>query len=137
MNHREFLAFAVAGGIAAGVNWLSRMGLSGWLGLGWAVIVAYGIGMLTAYLLNRLFVFEASGRGSASEMTRFALVNLVAVLQVWLVTIGLRYYLLPAVGWTWQAENIAHAVGVASPIVTSYLAHKHFTFRKVPSVPGR
>jgi putative flippase GtrA len=37
--------------------------------------------------------------------------------------------LLPAAGITEHAEAIAHAVGVAVPVVTSYFGHKKATFR--------
>jgi putative flippase GtrA len=84
--------------------------------------------MTTAYLLNRHFVFAASGRGVASEYTRFALVNLAAVAQVWIVSVGLARLVFPAIGFTWHAETVAHVIGVAIPVFTSYLGHKHFSF---------
>jgi putative flippase GtrA len=127
---REFVTFVLAGGLAAAVNWLSRIALSTVLSLELAVVIAYVIGMTVAYILNRLFVFAASGRSASDESIRFALVNIVALGQVWLVTIGLARFVLPALGWDWHAASIAHAVGVASPILTSYLGHRHFTFSK-------
>jgi len=39
------------------------------------------------------------------------------------------YYLLPIAGVTQWAPEIAHAVGVAVPVFTSYLGHKKFSFR--------
>ncbi|WP_339744303.1 GtrA family protein [uncultured Maricaulis sp.] len=127
---REFVTFVVAGGVAAAVNWLSRIALSSVMTLELSVVIAYLIGMVTAYALNRLFVFAASGRTVSDESVRFTLVNIVALAQVWLVTIGLVRFILPAIGWDWHAASIAHAVGVASPILTSYLGHRHFTFSK-------
>lgn len=127
---REFLAFAVAGGVAAGVNWVSRIGFSLFAPLEAAVVLAYLVGMTTAYTLNRLFVFSKSGRTVGAEYTRFALVNLVALGQVFIVTVGLAEWVFPAVGFTWRPAEVAHALGVASPIVTSYLGHRHFTFSK-------
>ena len=63
------------------------------------------------------------------QLTRFALVNAIAFVQVWLVSVGLARLLFPAIGFTWQAEIVAHAIGVASPAVTSYFLHQHFSFR--------
>ncbi len=127
---REFVSFVAAGGVAAGVNWGSNILLRLIMPLEMSVLVAYLIGMTTAYTLSRLFVFAESGRRVHDEYARFAIVNLVAVAQVWLVTIVLAHWLLPLIGWSWHVELVAHAVGVASPIVTSFLGHKYFTFSK-------
>ncbi|MOA68460.1 hypothetical protein D3C78_1960880 [compost metagenome] len=59
----------------------------------------------------------------------FVLVNLVAVLQTFLISMGLAYYILPKLGVTTLAPEIAHAVGVAVPVFTSYLGHKRWSFR--------
>ena len=124
----NFLRFVLAGGIAAGANWLSRFAFSLFLNLTGAVIAAFIIGMSVAYGLNRLFVFDKSGRALHVEATRFVIVNLVALVQVWAVTLGLADYAFPAFAWHWHPEALAHAVGVASPIVTSYFGHRYFTF---------
>ena len=124
----RFVLFVLAGGTAALVNILSRIALNWVMPYEVAIIVAYLCGMTTAYLLNRYFVFAASGRGVASEYTRFALVNLAAVAQVWIVSVGLARLAFPAIGFTWHAETVAHVIGVAIPVFTSYLGHKHFSF---------
>jgi putative flippase GtrA len=58
----------------------------------------------------------------------FVFVNGVAVLQTWAISMAL-YYLLPIAGVTPWVPEIAHAVGVAMPVFTSYLGHKKFSFR--------
>lgn len=127
LEHR-FGRFLVTGGIAAVVNVLSRYFLSLIMEYRWAVIAAYLCGMTTAWILSRLFVFEASGRGRAAEYLRFGLVNLFAAAQVWLVSVGLAEYLFPRVGFSWHPETTAHIIGVIVPVFTSYLGHKHFSF---------
>ena len=127
-ERKRFVLFVLAGGTAAIVNILSRIALNWLMPYEVAIIVAYLCGMTTAYLLNRYFVFAASGRGVASEYTRFALVNLAAVAQVWIVSVGLARLAFPAIGFTWHAETVAHVIGVAIPVFTSYLGHKHFSF---------
>lgn len=124
-----FLRFLVTGGLAAGVNILSRHLLSFWLPFEAAIVVAYLIAMTTAYLLARALVFPPSGRTRQSEYVRFALVNLAALVQVWIVSVGLADWLLPSVGWGYRPELVAHTVGVLSPAVTSYYGHKAYTFR--------
>jgi putative flippase GtrA len=124
----RFIAFVLVGGLAAAVNVASRVALSMVLDYDLSIVIAYLCGMTTAYLLNRFYVFERSGRSVASEYVRFGLVNAVALAQVWLVSVILARHLFPAVGFNWHAEFIAHGIGVASPIVTSYFGHKYFSF---------
>ena len=127
-ERNRFVLFVLAGGTAALVNILSRIALNWVMPYEVAIIVAYLCGMTTAYLLNKYFVFASSGRGVASEYTRFALVNFAAVAQVWIVSVGLARLVFPAIGFTWHAETVAHVIGVAIPVFTSYLGHKHFSF---------
>ena len=127
-ERQRFLLFLFAGGTAAAVNVLSRIAFNWVTSYAVAIVVAYLAGMTTAYVLNRAFVFEASGRGMHNEYLRFALINLVAVAQVWIVSVGLARVVFPWFGVTWHADTVAHVIGVAVPIFTSYLGHKHFTF---------
>lgn len=128
-QRQEFLRFVGVGAFAALVNWLSRMALSTIMPLSYAIVVAYLIGMTIAYLLNRRYVFRSTDSGRAAEYGRFALVNVVALAQVWAVTMALVHYVFPAIDFTWRAEAVAHLIGVASPIFTSYLGHRYFSFR--------
>lgn len=127
---RPFVRFAISGGVAAGVNILSRIALSQIMPYSVAVTIAYLFGMTTAYVLMKLMVFEKSGQRVHQEYVRFALVNVVAFAQVWLVSMGLARYLLPAMSFETHAETIGHVIGVLSPIATSYFMHKYFTFSK-------
>lgn len=125
-----FIKFLLVGGVAAAVNWGSRFGFALFMSLGWSVAAAYLVGMATAYVLSRVFVFEPSGRTVWDEALRFTVVNLFALAIVELVTLGLTRVVFPAVRFSWHADAIAHAVAVLSPAVTSYLGHRHFTFGK-------
>jgi len=128
-----FLRFVLCGGIAAGANVVARIAFSQLMTYEIAVVLAYLVGMTVAYVLMKLFVFEPSRRSVSAEYVRFGIVNLVSLLQVFAVSVGLARWAFPALGLTWHAETIAHLIGVASPIVTSYFGHKAFTFdRKEP-----
>ena len=94
-----------------------------------AVVLAYIVGMAAAFLLARAFVFTGASGSVHGQAARFAVVNAVAFAQVWLVSVGLARLLLPAIGWIWSPETVAHLVGVASPVVTSYFMHRRFSFR--------
>jgi putative flippase GtrA len=132
-ERRRVLLFVMAGGLAAAINIASRIVLNLAMPYEVAIVFAYLCGMTAAYVLNRLWVFGASGRAVSHEYLRFALVNAVAVAQVWLVSVGLARFIFPWIAFVWHAETVAHVIGVAVPIVTSYLGHKHFTFAATKS----
>jgi len=132
MQHRTFVYFLLAGGVAAVVNIASRYVINKFTYFELAVVVAYLIGMLTAYILCRSYVFGPSGRTRTSEMRRFVLVNIGALVVVWVVSVGLARVMFPAIGLTWHADDIAHVVGVFAPAVVSFFGHKYYSFRREP-----
>lgn len=127
--NRQFLIFLLTGGTAAAANFSSRILYNRWFEFSTAVILAYLTGMVTAFVLAKLFVFTNSQQSVRRSLLFFTLVNLVAVLQTWLISMGLAFYALPALGVTLFSREIAHAVGVAVPVFTSYLGHKRWSFR--------
>ncbi|HEX8787509.1 MAG TPA: GtrA family protein, partial [Telluria sp.] len=94
-----------------------------------AVILAYITGMVTAFVLAKLFVFKDSRQATHRAAGWFILVNLVAVAQTWAISMLLVKWVLPAMGVTAYTREIAHGIGVVVPVFTSYLGHKHFSFR--------
>ncbi len=126
---RQFLIFLITGGLAAAVNFGSRIIYNQWMEFSFALVLAYLNGMVTAFLLARVFVFTDSGQTMRRSAMWFVLVNLIAVFQTWAISMLLAYLLLPAMGVTRFVPEIAHAVGVVVPVFTSYLGHKHWTFR--------
>lgn len=126
---RQFGAFLLTGGVAAVVNFGSRILYSRAVDFSSAVLLAYLSGMVTAFVLARTFVFADSRQSLGRSGMLFVLVNLVALLQTWTISLGLAHYLFPALGVSRFAEEMAHAVGIAVPVVTSYLGHKHWSFR--------
>jgi putative flippase GtrA len=126
---RQFLLFLLTGGSAAAVNFGSRILYNQWLNFSSSVILAYITGMITAFVLARLFVFKQSQQSVRRSIVFFVLVNLVAVLQTWAISMGLAYYLLPSMGVRIYAREIAHATGIIIPVFTSYLGHKRWSFQ--------
>ncbi|HMS84250.1 MAG TPA: GtrA family protein [Nitrospira sp.] len=126
---RQFLLFLVTGGAAAGVNFGSRIVYNLWLSYSLSIIIAYLTGMVTAFMLARSFVFTATSQDVHRSALFFALVNMVAVVQTWAISMGLANYILPFFNVTRFVPEIAHAAGVVAPVVTSYLGHKHWSFR--------
>ena len=126
---QQFLRFLLVGGLAAGVNFISRIFLSEIMSYRWAVFVAYLIGMLTAYLLSRIYVFEKSCRTPMQELYYFSMVNVLAVAQVWGISVLLAEYVFPKSGFGFHPEEIAHIIGLSVPIFTSFLGHKYWSFK--------
>ena len=125
----QFARFIVAGGIAAVVNVVARKLLAPSMSYSAAIILAYLLGMLTAYVLTRRYVFGPGTGSTAQSAFRFAAVNAVAIAQTWGVSLLLARHVLPALGIQRHAEDLAHLVGVAVPIATSYIGHRAWTFR--------
>jgi putative flippase GtrA len=126
---REFVNFLATGAAAAAVNFGTRIVFNRWMSFSLAVVLAYLAGMVTAFVLAKLFVFRQSAQPLHRSVAFFVLVNLAALLQTWLVSMGLAYYLLPALGVEKGGPEIAHGVGVMVPAFTSYLGHKRWSFR--------
>ncbi len=126
---RRFALFLVAGGLAALANYGSRFGFSVWFSYPVAIVLAYLVGMAVAFALMRQYVFDGRGKAIAPQAARFVGVNVLAVLQTLAVSLLLARWGLPAAGIEAHAEAIAHAAGVAVPVVTSYFGHRLATFR--------
>jgi putative flippase GtrA len=65
-----------------------------------------------------------------SEAYRFVLVNILALILVWVVSVGLARIVFPAIAFQWHSEDIAHLVAVCVPAISSYIGHLHFTFKR-------
>ncbi|MCC4599003.1 GtrA family protein [Xanthomonas melonis] len=128
MISRQFLLFLIAGSIAAAVNFGSRLVFSGWMRYVPAIILAYCLGMITAFILNKVLVFQKAQNDLSHQMTWFLIVNLAAVLQTIMISLALSRWLLPALQINFYNETVAHAFGVAVPVITSYFGHKYFSF---------
>ena len=126
---RQFVLFLLSGGIAAALNWGSRFLFSLWMPFEWAVVCAFGVGLATGFVLMRTVAFDGRGKPALPQAGRYAVVNAAALAQTWIVSVVLARWALPAVGVHEQAEAVGHLVGVLFPVVTSYFAHRLYTFR--------
>lgn len=126
---QRFIKFIIVGGFAAIVNFLSRIAFSEFFSFRVAVILAYVVGMTTAFVLSKTYVFEKSSQHVTKQFYYFSLVNLVAAAQVWLVSVGLAEYLFIWIKFNFFREEVAHLIGITFPIFTSYIGHKRFSFK--------
>lgn len=126
---KEFLGFLITGGIAATVNFLSRIYFNQLYSFSASVVFAYLLGMLTAFTLARVFVFNKSTQSIARSVVIFSLVNVLALTQTWFISMGLNYYVLPSLGVERFVPEISSAIGIIFPVFTSYLGHKYWSFK--------
>lgn len=114
------------------MNILARLGFSLVTSFEVAIVLAFPIALTVAFVLNRRFVFAAGDGHAPTQYARFLIVNLVALVQVFVVSVLLARVVFPWAEFTWNAETVAHVIGVLSPIITSYVFHKRFTFSGSP-----
>jgi len=127
--NKQFFYFVFSGGTAAVVNFSSRYLFEIWFSFSLSIIFAYCCGMVTAYFLNIFFVFKDSTLKLTKSIIFFVLVNILAVLQTWVISITLANYFLPYMGVTKFVHEIAHGIGIIVPVFTSFIGHKYFTFK--------
>lgn len=130
LGHTRFLRFLFLGGVATLVNFSARVFLSLYMSYSPAVILAGIVGMVTAFFLYRHFVFQRSGRSIANEYLRFAVINILAIAQIWIFSLAFANWIFPAVGFAWHAKEIAHGIGLSVPIISSYFGYLHFSFSR-------
>lgn len=130
---RQFITFILTGGFSAAVNFGSRFLYNTFVDFPVAVTLAYLTGMVTAFILAKLFVFQSSSHSIGKSAVLFAMVNIVAFAQTWVVSMVLAYHLLPAMDIHSFDKAIASAVGISIPVFTSFIAHKYITFREITS----
>lgn len=71
----QLVLFLLAGGIAAAANYGSRFIFSLWARYEFAVVLAYFVGMVVAFVLMRGHVFEARGKALGPQIAKFILIN--------------------------------------------------------------
>lgn len=126
---RQFILFLITGGTAAVVNFGSRIIYNQWVSFSTALIFSYITGMITAYVLARIFVFKESQQAVHRSMLFFILVNVVAIFQTWSISLILLFYVFPAMKISSFSKEYAHAIGVLVPVFTSYIGHKRWSFK--------
>lgn len=128
---KEFILFIIAGGIAACANFFSRILFNFFFSYSTSVILAYIIGMIVAYTLMKLKVFNNRDKNSLKAVGMFVAVNMVALVQTYVIAVG-SVYLCDLNGitmWGYHHE-ICHFLGLAVPVFTSYFGHKYLTFNR-------
>ena len=125
---KQFPLFILAGSIAAFFNIISRIILTIFLNFELSIFISYLIGMISSFLLQRKYVFKNTKKSYKKSFAAFSLVNLFALIQVWIVSLLIKLWLINFISSVPLVEFIAHCFGVGIPVFTSYFGHKYITF---------
>lgn len=125
---RSFIGYLGAGAVAGLVNLLMRSFFSTFVSFEIAVALAFPFGLTCAFIINREYIFDSGVENTVMQYGKFALVNLGALALVWVVSVSLYRVVFPAIGFDWNAELIAHVVGVGSPVILTFIAYRYFVF---------
>jgi energy-coupling factor transport system substrate-specific component len=135
--HGEAARFLLAGGLAAGINWLSRIGLSLFMPFGLAVISAYGIGMVVGFLLYRHFVFQKNADPVLRQIGTFVVVN--AFSAAFVLGFSLAFLALGKSLWPLSPMKISEALSHGAAIMLgaglNFVGHRWLTFGAKPAAP--
>jgi len=127
----EFSRFLLAGGTAAVVNYISRAILGNYMSFSASIVVAYFLGMTTAFILFRFCVFSTPKQPLklSKQIPYFFLVNGFAIVQILIVSILVEKYALQSVANLFIRQEIAHFMGLLLPAISSFYGHKYLTYR--------
>jgi putative flippase GtrA len=128
-NIPEFIRFLFAGGISVCGNVLSRLLFGLYVDYEKAIVMAYGIGMVIAFLFMRKHVFGATGKALTPQLKNFVLINILGLLQTLAISLWFERTVFPALGVVQYTETYSHVIGLSVLAVTSYFGHKLLTFR--------
>lgn len=127
---RQFPTFLITAGVAALVNLASRYFLNLYISFELSVFLAYCVGVVVAYTLAKYFVFVSRNEDLGLEFLRFIIVNVISLAIVWTVSVSLRNIIFPGFEMDFYPETVSHIIGVASPAIFSFFAHKTYTFNE-------
>ena len=129
-DHALFAGFVLVGLMSTACNLGSRYVFQVFAGYEVALAVANVVGVLSAFLMNRWFVFKPGDATVWAELSKFTLINVAGIVVSWMVSVLLFRQVLPALGFGWHPDLVAHAIGISVPVIPNYFAHRYWTFAK-------
>ncbi len=130
----QFARFGLVGGLNTLIDLLILNGLL-WLfptrSTGLLLVfnsIAYSVGAINSFLLNKYWTFRAAGRAQPREVGRFALTTLAGIacntLILWVMSSLLHPVLLSAVLWA----NASKLIAIGGTVLISYLGMRLWVF---------
>ncbi|HMB00633.1 MAG TPA: GtrA family protein [Spirochaetota bacterium] len=140
---KQFLLYFCCAGLAAVVNFTTRILYDLVLGFDLSVCLGYITGIGFNFTLSKFLVFKAGKSGrTGGELLKFIIVALSGLL-VTLLSTRFYYYLLGAwdnfleetgemlhIKMIVLRKGAAHAAGIGTAFIYSFIGHKYFSFLK-------
>lgn len=124
---KQFLNFITVGISAAFLHWFARYLLGYLFSFSTSVVLAYGFGILVAFILNRVFVFPSSTVPLGQQAYKFVIINLIMFPVVWGVSIFAESILMGlSISYS---HSLAHGIAVLLPGMMTFVAYRFFTFK--------
>ncbi|MHB2149553.1 GtrA family protein [Calditrichota bacterium LG25] len=130
---KQFILYNFFAGIATVINIVSRYIMNEFYEINFyiAIMIAYLLGMLVNFILNKNFNFNKSERKSYQQFRTFFIIALLGlflttVFSMLYITILQRIFILNLTKY----ETIAHIFAVITVSIYSFLGHKYLTFKK-------
>ncbi len=125
---KEFIKFIGFNSLGAMVNFGSRIAFNLFANYAVSVVLAYFMGMATAFFLDKAFVFKQAANKTSRQMVGFAIINVLSLGQTLLFSWLFRSVVFPGIGFAFYPDAVAHLIGIIIPVFTSFLGHKYFSF---------
>jgi putative flippase GtrA len=122
---RQFTLYALMGGMATGVDWLSFYSLNIIGGVSYlvAVILSFSLGAMINYLLNRFITFKDQTRQIIAQIGVYSFICALSLLG----SIILMYVLVEQVRlWSMAARMVTSGI----MLVLNFLVHKFITYNQ-------
>ena len=126
---KQFIYFLFAGSTAALVNFTSRILLRSYLDIVFSAVIAYPLGLLTAFILYKRLVFPFSGKPLNFQLRRFLSIQIGFMPVVIIIFISLSG-IFNTMGLGNFSEPIAHALSIGMPALITFLLYKLLVFIK-------
>jgi putative flippase GtrA len=129
----QFLRFLLANTFAAAANIATKLATSFVLSDAVAIIAGFLVGLSSSYILCKSYVFQSDQRIKSSEVMRFTVVNLMALVITYFTYKQMLAGLHLIAGLSQadrRVQTTAHAIGVAAPLFFSFIAQKTLTFHQ-------
>jgi putative flippase GtrA len=122
---RQFVGYAVAGGVATAVDWGSFYGFNTVLGFDYRLSVAlsFTLGAITNYSINKTVIFKDHTRTIGTQIAIYIAVSLVSLA----CSVALMYIQVENIG---LPPLIARVMTTGVMLVVNFIMHKFITFNQ-------
>jgi putative flippase GtrA len=126
---KQFIYFLFAGSTAAFVNFTSRLLLRSYMDIVFSAVIAYSLGLLTAFVLYKKLVFPFSEKPLNFQLRRFLSIQ-IGFMPIVIIIFMTLSDILDTIGFGNLSEPLAHAISIGMPALITFLLYKLFVFIK-------